>query len=130
MLPGMPWDINEMPRKARYRNRPIKYYSAKRRAIYERGDDINHLELFEKYHWVCHLCGTKIDRKLRFPNHMAATVDHIIPLSKGGEHVWANTRPAHGLCNFKKSDDMPESFNLQSLDIPLDHVVELLDTQE
>lgn len=33
-----------------------------------------------------------------------ATVDHIIPLSKGGENAYYNKQIAHGPCNVKKSD--------------------------
>jgi len=85
--------------RSRYRG---KYCSPKRRAIYARGDDINHLELFEKYDWICNICNEKIDRRLRFPHVMAATVEHVIPLCKGGTHTWDNVRPAHAICNFNK----------------------------
>jgi 5-methylcytosine-specific restriction endonuclease McrA len=30
-------------------------------------------------------------------------VDHVIPLSKGGLHSYANTQPAHPDCNQRKS---------------------------
>lgn len=86
-----------------------KYYSPKRRAVYAKGDQIDHLELFEKYDWVCNICGKRINKRLRFPNIMAATVEHVIPLSKGGTHTWDNVRPAHGLCNFTKGDEMPNA---------------------
>lgn len=81
-----------------------KYYSPKRRAVYAQGDNIDHLELFEMYDWLCCLCNKKIDKALRHPNLMAATVEHIIPISRGGTHTWANVRPAHARCNFMKSD--------------------------
>lgn len=29
-------------------------------------------------------------------------IDHVIPLSKGGKHSYANVQSAHSLCNFKK----------------------------
>jgi 5-methylcytosine-specific restriction endonuclease McrA len=32
------------------------------------------------------------------------TLDHIIPLSKGGTHTWDNVRPAHRRCNELKGD--------------------------
>lgn len=89
--------------KRRYKG---KYYSPKRRAIYAKGDDINHLELFEKYNWICNICGDKIDSRLRFPHSMAATVEHVTPLCKGGTHTWDNVRPAHARCNFLKGDSL------------------------
>lgn len=83
----------------RYRG---KYYSPKRRALYAQGDQIDHLALFELHNWICNICEEPIDRSLRFPNVMAATVEHVIPLCRGGTHTWENTRPAHAKCNFEK----------------------------
>jgi hypothetical protein len=84
------------------------YYSAKRRAIMRRGDKIDHLVVFEAFNWECHICGQDIDPDLRFPHKMAATIDHIIPLSRGGEHTWDNVAPAHAMCNFTKSNRTEE----------------------
>lgn len=81
-----------------------KYYSPKRRAIYAKGDQINHLEVFNAFDWICGICEGEIDRYLRKPNKWAATLDHIIPLSKGGTHTYDNVQPAHAHCNFMKGD--------------------------
>jgi len=35
---------------------------------------------------------------------MAATIEHIRPLSHGGTHTWDNVAPAHARCNFEKGD--------------------------
>jgi hypothetical protein len=47
---------------------------------------------------ICHICTLPIDSlaDLHF--------DHVTPLAKGGLHVAANIRPAHALCNLRKSD--------------------------
>jgi 5-methylcytosine-specific restriction endonuclease McrA len=37
---------------------------------------------------------------------MAATLDHIVPLAKGGLHVMENVACAHHACNSDKSDRM------------------------
>ena len=34
-------------------------------------------------------------------------VDHVYPLSRGGEHSYRNTQPAHPECNIAKGDKMP-----------------------
>lgn len=39
---------------------------------------------------------------------LAMTLDHIIPLSKGGSHTADNLQCAHFMCNSKKGDAMPE----------------------
>ena len=33
---------------------------------------------------VCAICGRPVDMSLKAPDPMSATVDHIIPVSKGG----------------------------------------------
>lgn len=80
------------------------YYSAKRRAIMAKGEQINHTEVFDEYNWVCHLCGEEISRFATRDDYMRVTLDHIIPLSKGGEHIKANVAPAHWICNMQKGD--------------------------
>lgn len=34
-------------------------------------------------------------------------VDHILPLSRGGAHSYANTQPAHAFCNISKGAKVP-----------------------
>lgn len=86
----------------------IKYYSAKRRAIYAKGDKIDALTLFEMHGWVCCLCQKKINKYLRVPNWYAATIEHLIPISRGGAHSWDNCRPAHLICNLRKDNQYPD----------------------
>jgi 5-methylcytosine-specific restriction endonuclease McrA len=88
--------------------RPIRknYYSPKRRAIYAKGEKIDHLALFEAHNWICYVCKEQIDRRLRHPNLMAATVEHILPLALGGKHVWANCAPSHAKCNFERGTQL------------------------
>jgi 5-methylcytosine-specific restriction endonuclease McrA len=92
-------------RKAFMRNKPCtgdipkNFYSKKRRREYRRGDKIDRYEVFEHHGWICNICGCKIDKSLKFPNKRAATLDHLIPLSRGGRHVWENVAPAHADCN-------------------------------
>lgn len=81
-----------------------RYYSPKRRAVYAQGDKIDHLVLFNLHDWICNICLEAIDPTLRFPHIMAATVEHVIPLCRGGTHTWDNVRPAHARCNFDKGD--------------------------
>jgi 5-methylcytosine-specific restriction endonuclease McrA len=93
------------------KKRPVRYYSAKRRAVYAKGDQINHLLLFELHNWKCYVCREPINRRLRMPNYFAATVEHIVPLCKGGTHTWDNVVPAHAKCNFDKGDSLPDEFS-------------------
>lgn len=59
-------------------------------------------DVFSLYGWGCHLCGDPIDPALKHPDPMSASVDHLIPLSRGGSHSVQNVRPAHLTCNLRK----------------------------
>lgn len=86
----------------------VKYYSPKRRKIYAQGEDINCLDIFERDEWVCHICSGPVDRKVRFPDPMCATIDHIVPISAPDSpgHVKNNVATAHKACNEYKSDSV------------------------
>jgi len=67
-------------------------------------------ELCKKHDFICHLCGKKIggyrgNLGLEFPS-----MDHIIPLSKGGKHDISNVAPAHTKCNILRRDKSVEEF--------------------
>lgn len=64
------------------------------------------LEIFRRDDWVCRLCGKACDRDAVVPNHLAATLDHVIPVSRGGEHTRDNTQCAHFICNSRKGNDL------------------------
>lgn len=85
--------------------------SSRIRKVAYRENHIDAVALFEHYDWICYLCHKPIDKDLRLPNKQAATIDHVIPLSRGGEHVWDNVRPAHAHCNYKKADKLLEEWN-------------------
>ena len=53
----------------------------------------------------CWLCGEYVDQTLRPNARRARTVDHVIPLSKGGDPLSrANARLAHRTCNSSRAD--------------------------
>ncbi len=54
--------------------------------------------------WICYLCGDKVDKHKRHPHPQAPTLDHVIPLARGGLHVRENVRTAHSICNILKGD--------------------------
>jgi len=60
------------------------------------------VRIFEDHGWLCHLCKQPIDPKLRTPHPSAATLDHVVPLARGGRDWIANIRPAHLRCNRRK----------------------------
>lgn len=59
-------------------------------------------QVFERDDWTCRLCGEPVDKRARVPHHHAATIDHIVPLAKGGQHTYSNVQCAHFICNTRK----------------------------
>lgn len=54
---------------------------------------------------VCGICGAPVDPTYQAPHPLSATVDHIIPVSKGGHpSSLDNLQLAHRWCNRWKSD--------------------------
>jgi 5-methylcytosine-specific restriction endonuclease McrA len=64
---------------------------------------ITHESVVEKYGSDCHICQTPIDLELPRTHKQGLTLDHVVPLSKGGVDEMHNLRPAHWICNIKKS---------------------------
>lgn len=60
------------------------------------------MEIFERDGWICGICGLKIDKRLKRPNLLSKSIDHIIPLSKGGADAPINLQAAHLICNIGK----------------------------
>lgn len=58
----------------------------------------------------CALCHEPIDYNLHHLDPMAFTVDHIVPLAKGGTDEIANKQATHRACNRTKWDAMPDEF--------------------
>ena len=59
-------------------------------------------EILERDGTDCHLCGKPVDMTLAWPHRDSKSVDHIIPLSKGGAHELSNCALAHMGCNSSK----------------------------
>ncbi len=69
--------------------------------------------VLDRDNWVCQLCGEPTDRKVRWPHPLYPTIDHIIPVSKGGKHEESNLQCAHARCNVRKQATMPDLYALK-----------------
>ena len=76
--------------------------------------DISLQSLYNRESGICYLCGMKCNWEDYIISNGATicgdwypSIDHVIPISKGGEHSWKNIRLAHRKCNYIKSDNTP-----------------------
>lgn len=77
----------------------------KERAILRsaRVETVDAIRVFERDNWRCQLCGRKLRQAHRGTvRDDAPELDHIIPLSKGGEHSCRNTQCSCRKCNQDK----------------------------
>lgn len=59
-------------------------------------------EIGERDEWRCGICSRKVNRALAYPHRRSAVVDHVVPLSRGGNDTRRNVQIAHWDCNASK----------------------------
>ena len=59
--------------------------------------------------WICWLCETSIDQRLPAEHDESATLDHVIPRSKGGSNKQTNLKLAHRVCNGMRGNQYEEA---------------------
>ena len=70
------------------------------------------VQVLNEYGTLCHICNEEID--LTAPRSAAKgegweqglQIDHVTPLSKGGNDLLENVRPSHAKCNLIKRDSI------------------------
>jgi 5-methylcytosine-specific restriction endonuclease McrA len=67
-------------------------------------EPVYRLRIFERDGWTCLLCREPLARAEVVPHPLAPTIDHVIPLARGGAHAPWNVQAAHFLCNSLKGD--------------------------
>lgn len=72
---------------------------------------INLKDLYDRDLGICWLCGSRCDwndKRIRKRTVICGetypSIDHVLPIAKGGEHIWENVRLAHRGCNSHKRD--------------------------
>lgn len=109
--------------------RGIKKYCSEKcraRAQYKRGeiarrmrikknniDNVSLEELYKRDGGICHICGKQcryedytVVNEIFIAGNYYPSIDHIIPLAKGGEHSYENVKLAHRICNTKRGAKM------------------------
>ncbi len=71
-----------------------------RRQVIKQRRDTLYKMLFKKHdgHVHCFVCGKHVKEK-------SATVEHVLPLSKGGTDDMDNLSISHNFCNMKRGND-------------------------
>ncbi len=52
----------------------------------------------------CGLCGEMVDWDVKYPDPRSPSIDHIVPISKGGVHSYDNVQITHLRCNVGKGN--------------------------
>lgn len=94
--PGQGYEWNDTRRDNYHRRRARKKATST-------GRPVRLAEIRERDGSRCHLCERKVPDKA-WPHPLSASLDHVIPLSKGGIHDPSNVKLAHLRCNVEKGN--------------------------
>jgi hypothetical protein len=93
-------NLNKEKKLARWRKREALRLGGKH-------ENYSLKDILDKYGEICHICNKKIDLSLprkcgQIGWEYSLHLDHVIPLSLGGDDTINNVKPSHALCNLKK----------------------------
>jgi len=73
--------------------------------------DITIEKLYQRDHGQCYICGMlcswddhTVKNGAFISGDWYPSIDHVVPLAKGGKHAWDNVKLAHRRCNYLKRD--------------------------
>lgn len=102
-------------RKTQEKNREISRRVKIQSNLIDR--DITLKKLYQRDKGRCYICGLECsyDDYIRTDTAFIAgdfypSIDHVVPLSRGGKHSWDNVRLAHRRCNTAKRDIPPDLY--------------------
>jgi 5-methylcytosine-specific restriction endonuclease McrA len=91
------WDKSESGRLSRRNRAAIR----RARLLALPTESIDLLVVYERDSGLCGLCGGPVD-----PDDWH--LDHVVPLAKGGHHIYDNVQVAHPRCNLAKGANLYE----------------------
>lgn len=87
-------------------------YLARTRAMDQGATNVAHNvdpnQIFERDQWTCKICGQSVDPTFRWPDPKSASLDHRVPVTRGGQHVAKNLETSHLICNIRKNNKPSE----------------------
>jgi 5-methylcytosine-specific restriction endonuclease McrA len=69
--------------------------------------------LFNRDNWSCQYCGVTL-------GYSSLSIDHILPVSRGGKTSWKNCVAACTICNSKKGNKTPEEAKMTLKNQPVE----------
>ncbi len=84
--------------------RKANYHKRRAQKLGTQVEDLRPIDIYERDIWLCGLCVTPVDPDSAWPDPMSPSLDHILPLSKGGTHTYENVQLAHLTCNVSKGN--------------------------
>jgi predicted nucleic acid-binding Zn ribbon protein len=67
-------------------------------------EEVDPLVIAKRDKYKCHICRKRVNMDLDVQDIYSPTMDHLIPISVGGDHTYANIRLAHRICNSRKGN--------------------------
>lgn len=89
-LQRVQWQAHKQRRRAAKRTTEVERFSV--------------AEIYARDKWRCGICCKFVDRDLKYPDPQSPSLDHVVPLARGGAHTRANVQLAHLRCNCLKQD--------------------------
>jgi len=68
------------------------------------GERFTREQVFDRDGWICQLCLAPIDWNRTGRDPLAPSLDHVVPLDRGGTHTLDNVQAAHFACNCSKQN--------------------------
>lgn len=91
----------------------VKRRASRVAAVVVDGKPFSTVQVHARDKWRCHICGIRTPRTaMGTLRNDAPHVDHVMPLSQGGLHVWSNVKTACRACNLAKLDAPLGQFGL------------------
>ena len=68
-------------------------------------EKVSYEEIFRRDSGICRICGLPVLKDKHLDQNWSGSIDHIVPISKGGEHSMSNCQLAHRICNSLKCQE-------------------------
>ena len=90
--------------RARHKAKTRDYRHRRRASMQNNGpvERIDSLKVYARDGWQCYLCQQPVPADAHYLDPRSPTLDHVVPIARGGTHTLANVKLAHRSCNTLK----------------------------